>query len=181
MNGLPLRDIHLPDPVSWWPPAPGWWLLFTLTIGTGLIIWFWRKSGFAGRRMYQQALAELERIETRFGQQAGERQVLENISVLLRRIAVSRYPRERVASLTGERWLQFLDSVTGTGEFAQGPGRTLAEAPYNPALRADNIPDLIDLCRRWLKAEFGRRPADVRGKTAANPATKATTTPMPGR
>jgi len=23
----PLRPLHLPDQIGWWPPAPGWWLL----------------------------------------------------------------------------------------------------------------------------------------------------------
>ena len=27
-----LRDIHLPEAVPWWPPAPGWWMLFALVI-----------------------------------------------------------------------------------------------------------------------------------------------------
>ena len=22
-----LRDIQLPEPISWWPLAPGWWVL----------------------------------------------------------------------------------------------------------------------------------------------------------
>jgi hypothetical protein len=85
--------------------------------------------------------------------------------VLLRRVAVSRHPRAQVASLTGRRWLEFLDSVSGDTGFSGGPGRILADAPYNPALRPDNIPDLIDLCRRWLEAEFRRKPAPAAGAT----------------
>jgi hypothetical protein len=151
-SGLPLRDIHLPAPASWWPPGPGWWLLLALIIGAGLLVWHWRRSR-GQLRLQQLAVQELQKIESRFGQPDNERQVLENLSMLLRRIALSRYPRERVASLTGVRWLQFLDGVTGTDEFSNGPGRVLAEGPYNPALKAD-IPDLIDACRRWLEAEF---------------------------
>jgi hypothetical protein len=160
MNGqtLPLRDIHLPGGVSWWPPAPGWWLSLALLLGAAAVLWYWRRYGSARRSLYRQTLQELERIENRFGQKDNERQVLENLSVLLRRVAVSRHPRTQVASLTGRRWLEFLDSVSGGTGFSGGPGRILADAPYNPALHTDNIPDLIDLCRRWLEAEFKRKP-----------------------
>ena len=27
---IPLRDLHLPEVVSWWPLAPGWWVLIAL-------------------------------------------------------------------------------------------------------------------------------------------------------
>lgn len=179
MNGsLPLRDIHLPDSDAllpgialWWPPAPGWWLLLALLVIAGLIAWHRRRS--KGQRSQRQlALRELERIENRFGQQQdNEQQVLANLSVLLRRIAVNRYPREHVASLTGKRWLQFLDSVTGMDDFSKGAGCALAEAPYNPALAAD-IPELLNVCRRWLEAEFSRKrtatpAANIKGRTAA--------------
>lgn len=162
-SSLPLRDIHLPDAVAWWPPAPGWWLLLALLIGAGVAVWFWKRYGMERRYLYKQALRELEHIENRFGRQDGERQALENLSVLLRRVAIARHPRAQVASLTGQRWLQFLDGVTGGAEFSRGPGRILADAPYNPALRADNVSDLIDLCRCWLEAEFRRRPPAAAG------------------
>jgi hypothetical protein len=32
-----LRDIQLPEPISWWPLAPGWWVLIILA--TGIFGW----------------------------------------------------------------------------------------------------------------------------------------------
>jgi len=36
-----LRDVHLPDAVSWWPLAWGWWvllILLTLSVGAALFL-----------------------------------------------------------------------------------------------------------------------------------------------
>jgi uncharacterized membrane protein YdjX (TVP38/TMEM64 family) len=34
---LPLRDIHLPDGVAFWPLAYGWWILIAVIIMTAII------------------------------------------------------------------------------------------------------------------------------------------------
>ncbi|MGH8222486.1 MAG: DUF4381 family protein, partial [Woeseiaceae bacterium] len=34
---IPLRDLHLPEAVGWWPPAPGWWLLIALAVAA--LLW----------------------------------------------------------------------------------------------------------------------------------------------
>ena len=34
---IPLRDLHLPEAIGWWPPAPGWWFLALLAL-TGLVL-----------------------------------------------------------------------------------------------------------------------------------------------
>ena len=45
-DSLPLRDIHLPAPLGWWPLAPGWWivgaLVFALLIAG--LIWLWKRQ-----------------------------------------------------------------------------------------------------------------------------------------
>ena len=40
-----LRDIHLPEAVSLWPLAPGWWLLLALiaaVLGLSIAVWLRR-------------------------------------------------------------------------------------------------------------------------------------------
>ena len=151
---LPLRDIHLPDPIGWWPPAPGWWLLFvgvpTLLV---LVIWLWRFL----RRMTVKKLA-LTELESIAQSDRDAREKLQQLAVLLRRTALSVYPREAVASLVGEPWLGFLDQAVGNHAFSKGVGRLLIEAPYRREVEAD-MDALIALCREWIKRVSKTRKA----------------------
>ena len=29
---IPLRDLHLPEAIGWWPLAPGWWILIAIAL-----------------------------------------------------------------------------------------------------------------------------------------------------
>ena len=153
--GLQLRDIHLPGAPEFWPPAPGWWLLATLIMG--LAIWggvlAWRHLNIQlQRRRILALLAQMEQSSR--GEATPE--FLAQLSHLTRRLALTRFPRQDIASLTGQDWLRFLDSSGGDGQFLQGPGRVLAQGPY---LR--ELPDEIDshaltaLIRQWIKRNTG--------------------------
>jgi hypothetical protein len=148
MEPLPLRDIHLPEPVGGWPPAIGWWLLLLgLVAITALVAWRIRR----GRRMtpVRRALRELEALRADPALSPNEK--LRRLSILLRRIALTLYPRQEIAGLTGDAWLRWLDTILGQPRFSQGPGRRLAEAPYRPAAPAE-AEELLALGRDWLLA-----------------------------
>ena len=140
-----MRDIHLPAPVSWWPLAPGWWGLLILSVlMIGLAIWAWRSRRRA--TVKKLALLELARIVESGGD---ARLRLQELTILVRRAAMSAYPRDQVAGLTGEAWLEFLDRHLGDQRFTQGPGRLLSEAPYRREMPGE-VEALESLCREWL-------------------------------
>lgn len=153
MNGageLPLRDIHLPEPVSAWPPAPGWWLLaVTLLAAAVTAVVLWRRYK-RRRAVPKAALRELARIEADFAGHNDKRRLAEALSELLRRAGLSLYPRRETAALTGERWLRWLDAHGGMDAFTREPGRALVRAPYQPDPDYDAT-GLIALCRQWLE------------------------------
>ena len=64
---LPLRDIHLPDPVSLWPLASGWWILMIFfVIFFSLTIYLIRRYRNHKISAFYLAKEELERIKTDF-------------------------------------------------------------------------------------------------------------------
>ena len=140
-----LHDIHLPAAVSWWPPAPGWWAVMALVaIAAGLIYVIYSRR--RRNRWRTKALAELARLRD-----AAPECRLRDLSVLLRRVAISRFPRHDVAALTGAAWLAFLDRTLGDAKaFQSGAGRVLLSGPYANTAEVDTAA-LLDLCERWIK------------------------------
>ncbi len=143
-----LRDIHLPPAPPLWPPAPGWWLLALLALavaafGARRVYLAWHRG--RGRRAALRALASL-RDRLRSGEAPD---VLgAELSTLMRRAALIRHPRARVAGLTGRAWLEFLDD--DAHRFSEGVGRSLVSAPYARAQSVD-VEALLSLCEQWLR------------------------------
>jgi hypothetical protein len=151
---LELRDIHLPEPISWWPPAPGWWFLLGL-IALIIVALFLFRHYQKKKALKKQVLAEFENICHQYGDDKNQTALVQSLSILLRRTCISFYPRSEAASLTGEAWLRFLDDTGQEKNFSSEHGRLIASAPYlseNTKLDIDTE-KLIQLCRRWLKSQ----------------------------
>jgi len=148
---LPLKDIHIPDAIIWWPPAIGWWLMALLVIlliagGIWLVKHLTRKTAVKTAKKLLLSIKQNTEIDNQHK--------LVELSKLIRRVAVSNLPRSRVAGLIGQDWLLFLDSSVKGAPFSEGIGQLLANAPYRNTSPSDGeISQLLSLCQDWLNAQ----------------------------
>ena len=142
-----LKPLHDPAPISWWPPAPGWWLALLLVITVGfLLYWLWKKGA-----PQRAALNELKVLE--INQQTPAMKAAE-LNKLLKRYALVSLPGAGAEALSGEAWLAFLDQHGGKAKFSNKTGQALLTLPYGDDLA---FPDeLFVMARQWIKAN---RPA----------------------
>lgn len=147
---LPLRDIHIPDAISWWPPAIGWWVLAVLIplclyLSYKLYKHITRKTALKSAKSYFKMLRDDE--------QRSKHEKLVELSSLMRRTAVSLYPREDVASLTGDAWLNFLDQSIINRGFNSDTGWLLTEGLYSKKDDSYYLTPLFNLCEDWLNSQ----------------------------
>lgn len=151
---LPIRDLHLPDMTGWWPLAPGWWFLIALAV-LGLVVLvrrsYRRWQHNAPRRL---ALKRLAAISDEFEQGISAVLLGKELSELTRRAMLAYAPRDEVAGLTGDEWLQWLDQGLDDRPFSEGAGKILESLPYiNPQAINDDtdVRGLIDVVRLRLQ------------------------------
>ncbi|MEL0166508.1 MAG: DUF4381 domain-containing protein [Pseudomonadaceae bacterium] len=143
----PLHDLALPAAISAWPPAP--FASTLLALLALLLLWHllrqWQR--YRQNAYRRHALRRLDLLQQACQQQPA---MLLQLPALLRHTALQIWPREQVASLSGEHWLQRLAQQCN----APLPPE-LAELAYWPAARCAALDtqqraQLFRACRHWI-------------------------------
>jgi Flp pilus assembly protein TadB len=145
---LVLRDVHVPPSPSWWPLAPGWWLVLgaVLLLVVGISAWRLRRRRrqLAWQRWFDEA-----------GTAQSPAEQVAAMSERLRRAARRLDPS--ADRLEGEDWLRFLDGKRGHA-FSQGPGRLLLDGGYRRDVSSSDLAAASAVARaRFLALMAGER------------------------
>ncbi len=144
-DNLPeLRDIHLPDGISLFPPAYGWWVIVAVIIGSALFYRLIRLMLQKSKKRYALRLLKTSTDNNLIHRAA-------SMSTILRRICIYKYPEAIV--LTGKQWTDFLNSKCKE-KLDDKTAELLLNAPYIPdnskVFSAEDVDKLQTFCQKWI-------------------------------
>lgn len=145
-----LRDIHLPDPIGWWPLAPGWYGLMLFVVALLCLVIFFGYQAYQYRMPKRQALRLLTQYQKQYVLDHNASLACTRVSELLKRVALVYFPRSQVAGLQGDAWLHFL-SQTGKKLDFFTVRCELLEAPYCSHTEISSLSTLFGLAAHWIR------------------------------
>lgn len=160
-----LSDPVLPDPISAWPPAPGWWVLGALLLVTLVGSGWWlqhRQRTHAYRRAALKLLATLS-------DQAASPELAVAVNTLLKRtwISAGRSHRAQAGKLQGDYWKQVLAGSCNVSRLPFQQQKLLAalgeDAPYQRHFDFARS-DLMAAARFWIRHHKPARVAANGGR-----------------
>jgi len=160
-----LADIHLPEAVSFWPPAPGWWLLTLVLVSAVILLGRLTLLRLKQRKILEFALFELDKIHQQFENlqaatgndiNAARLQFINDFNAVLRRVALWHHPEQEIASLSGAAWVDFIrekgDSTLMTDELADA----LQQGRFKPHCEF-NVAQLYQFGQKWITSLYQMR------------------------
>lgn len=141
-----LRDIRLPEPIGWWPLAPGWWALIAVALLIVLATAVW--SILRRRTRRYAALHELAALRTQL--LAGDGTVAADLAALVRRVALSARG-SHLARLSDSDWAAAL--TEGRAGLPPEVAAMLAELPYRrpDSFDTEGLMRLLAPTERWIR------------------------------
>lgn len=144
-DNLPeLRDIHLPEGVSMFPPAYGWGVILASIIAIFIVIELALLIRRKSKKLYAMRLIK----------QVNNQNIVDSalqMSEILRRICVYKY--KSAASLFGKEWIEFLNQHTKL-KLEGKAVNLLIDAPYiaknTKTYNAEDAVVLQNFCKNWI-------------------------------
>jgi hypothetical protein len=135
-----LHDFYQPPPPAWIPQTIGWYIVFAVIALVAMWMTIHTLRRWLANRYRREALRELALLQP------------EQFSTLLKRTALSAWPREKVASLSGEAWLNFLNESAENNSFHQTPGNRIEEiALHSQTLSSEDEQTLRKITAEWIR------------------------------
>lgn len=147
-----LNDIQMPDPVGFWPLAPGWWIVLFLLLAFVAFAIYTLVKWIQRTRYRKQALAILKQLDLRKNTVSREH-TLQQVLSLLKRTVLTAYKHSRnpVASLYGRDFFILLEA-TLDNEFPRLDAKW-HNAIYKKALPDNDdyaIEELLQFAKIWI-------------------------------
>ena len=136
-----------PQAINWLPQTTGWWWLGAALL-TMLLRYGWRRLRHWYRNRYRrEATVRLQQL----GSAADQGRLIEELNRLMKLTALAAFSREQVASLSGEDWVDFLNSRCNRPPFSSEQSKLLAVSAYrSEVLEADTRQQLLAACLTWV-------------------------------
>ncbi len=143
-----LKEIALPEAVSYTPETLAWYILFAV-IFLLLLFFLWKRYKRYKKNLYRKdALKDLSNIE--------KEKVFRELPILVKRVALVFTEREKIASLSDQKWLEFSNTSYNGKGFLSDTGKILIDLSYASSNKIskyteDEIDALFNLITEWIK------------------------------
>ncbi len=154
-----LADIHLPQPVGMWPPAPGWWILALLVLVLAVLGARWYLRYGRLRKVCNHALAELDLCLARLtaatveDSDVAKLRYINEVNTVLRRVALVHFPLATSASIDGNAWVDFVRQKGESSAMTDEIAAALSDGRFQKQCEVD-VAALDNFGRRWITSLY---------------------------
>ena len=148
---LDLDDIIIPEGIDFWPLAPAWYILLVLCVlSVFLFMNFYKK--YKKKWTYRKQALALLKQSFQSRQTSGDSACNQALVKILKQTAISAYldHKEKISSLQGKAWVNFLNKQSRKPVFDQEMGAFLALGIYQQNSEID-VERFYRLCAQWIK------------------------------
>ena len=151
-----LHDVVMSSAPAWWPPATGWYVLAAGLLLLSIWVLIRCLQNYLSNAYRRAALRELEAIRSRTADAKEKPRVVTQLNRLLKRVAMVRWGRHRVAGSSGQDWLEFLNRTAKSDVFTQEQISALRDSAYSSRIREgitdQQLTELLDKTEKWIRS-----------------------------
>lgn len=153
-----LPPLHMPEPISFWPPAIGWWLLALLVIVLAVVVVRLLLKRQRKNQLRKAALRELNQYWSSYQADSNTQNYLLAVNRLLKQFVMQQYPTKHLHTLSGEPWIDALAELSpqsGINQNSAGVLQSIYSKQCEDSEQDDNTlqqaKDLHPLLLKWFK------------------------------